>query len=475
MKIRKKTKIVTTIGPATASLEKMKELINAGANAFRLNFSHGDLETHKKTYDFGRQAEQEEDVPISIIQDLCGPKIRIGDFSTETVTLENGDNFAFYTKAIEGDKSKVFIGYPNLLKEILKGERVLIDDGKISLIVSEVLSDHVLMKIKSGGTIRGRRGVSFPDSRLSLSCLTEKDKEALVGFKDKKVEYVALSFVRSAKDILELKEFLNEHKINAKILAKLETREGVENLDEIIANVDALMVARGDLAVEIGNENVPLVQKKIIHKCNMVGIPVITATQMLESMVNIGTPTRAEVSDVANAILDGTDAVMLSQETAIGNFPIEAVSTMTRVAERVEKDLIHRQMIDGRLDKKCKDVFAHDAITRAVTDVAEYVCSNFIVAVTETGFTARMIARWRPSQEIIALTTDENVSRELAMVFGCKSALIERIKDVHEVLPTAKKILLEHKLVKRGDKVVFSTGMPFGHNSKTNTLIIEEI
>ncbi len=475
MNIRKKTKIVTTIGPATANLEMMKSLMKAGANAFRLNFSHGDLKTHIETYELARLAEKELDKPLAIIQDLCGPKIRIGDFETETVTLKKASTFSFYTQEMKGDETKVFIGYPNLIKEISKGERILIDDGKISLVVKNIEKDFVEAEVVGGGTIRGRRGVSFPDSRLSLSSLTEKDKEALVGFKKNKVEYVALSFVRSAKDILELKEFLNKNDIKAKIISKVETREGVENIDEVIANSDAVMVARGDLAVEIGNENVPLVQKKMIHKCNVAGIPVITATQMLESMVNVSTPTRAEVSDIANAILDGTDAVMLSQETAIGNYPVEAVETMTNVAKKMEQDLIHRQAVDNRLEKKCKDIFTHDAITRAVTDVAEYVCSDFIVAVTETGFTARMIARWRPSQEIIALTTDVNVGRELAISFGCKSALIERITDVHEVIPSAKKILLEHKLVKKGDKVVFSTGMPFGHNSKTNTLIVEEI
>lgn len=475
MNIRKKTKILTTIGPSTANLDMMKSLIKAGANAFRLNFSHGDLKTHINTYKLARQAEKEMGKPIAVIQDLCGPKIRIGDFDTETVTLKKGGTFSFCTKDFKGNENKVFIGYPNLLKEVSKGERVLIDDGKISLIVRKIEKDCVETEILSGGTIRGRRGVSFPDSRLSLSCLTEKDKEALIGFKKNKVEYVALSFVRSAKDLIELKEFLSKHKIKAKVISKVETREGVENIDEVIANSDGIMVARGDLAVEIGNENVPIVQKSMIHKCNVAGIPVITATQMLESMVNASTPTRAEVSDVANAILDGTDAIMLSQETAVGNYPVEAVETMTRVAERVEKDLIHRQMIDVRLNKKGKGISTYDAITRSVTDIADAVCSDFIVAVTETGFTARMIARWRPSQEIIALTTDINVGRELAISFGCKSVLIGRIVDVHKVLPTAKKILLESKLVKTGDKVVFSTGMPFGHNSKTNTLIVEEV
>jgi pyruvate kinase len=475
MNLRKKTKIITTIGPATSTLPMMKSLIDSGANAFRLNFSHGDLKTHSLVYKFARQAEKESGNPLAIIQDLCGPKIRIGDFETETVTLKKGTSFSFYTKEFKGDENKVFIGYPNLLKEVSKGERVLIDDGKISLVVKKIDKDCVETEVVGGGTIRGRRGVSFPDSKLSLSCLTEKDKEALIGFKKNKVEYVALSFVRGTKDLLELKDFLNKHKIKAKIISKVETREGVENIDEIIANSDGIMVARGDLAVEIGNENVPLVQKSIIHKCNVAGIPVITATQMLESMVNISTPTRAEVSDVANAILDGTDAIMLSQETAVGNYPIEAVQTMTRVAERVEKDLIHRQMIDVRMNKKGKGISTYDAITRSVTDIADAVCSDFIVAVTETGFTARMIARWRPSQEIIALTTDINVGRELAISFGCKSVLIGRITDVHKVLPTAKKILISNKLVKKGDKIVFSTGMPFGHNSKTNTLIVEEV
>ncbi len=473
MNKRKKTKIVTTIGPATANLPMMKSLINAGANAFRLNFSHGSHEDHLKVFDLARQAEKEENQPIAIIQDLCGPKIRIGDFNTESITLEKGQDFEIVTEKIVGDKNKVCISYENFIQEIKEGDKILLDDGKITLEAISKGKNSVKTKVISGGVIKGRRGVNLPDSSLSLSSMTEKDFSDLKFAKEKAVDFVALSFVRTEKDVLQLKEAMAREKIEARVISKIETKEALQNIDSIIAVSDAIMVARGDLAVEIGNENVPMAQKNIIKKCNYAGIPVITATQMLDSMVSISTPTRAEVSDVANAILDGTDALMLSQETAIGEYPVEAVKTMARVAHRVENDFHHREVVKHRFSKKEVDVSIADSITGSASELAETIKASFIVAVTESGFTARMVSRYHPEQPILALAPNIKTYRSLAISFGCYPVLISWIDNMDEAIKVSKEYFIKNGYGKVGDRVVLTTGIPFGHNSKTNTILVE--
>ena len=337
MKLRKKTKVVCTIGPATESIEKLTELVNAGMNVMRLNFSHGDFAEHQARVDNLRKVSEKVGRPVAIMQDLCGPKIRIGTFKNENGTvLKEGAMFTLTADEFEGTDDKVHVNYPLLPKEVKVGGTIMLRDGRLQLEVTDINGNDIVCKVIVGGELKGKKGVNVPGANLSISCLTDKDRKDLeFGIKNK-VDFVALSFVRKASDILELKEILKKSGSDAHIVAKIETPEAIDVIDEIIEASDAIMVARGDLAIEIPAEEVPLVQKMMIVKCNAVGKPVITATQMLESMIKNPVPTRAEVSDIANAIIDGTDAIMLSEETTLGDFPVQAVSMMTKIALRVE-------------------------------------------------------------------------------------------------------------------------------------------
>lgn len=333
----KKTKIVATIGPATESEEKLTQLLKSGMNIMRLNFSHGDFAEHQNRVDNLKKATTKTKIKAFILQDLSGPKIRLGEFKTERVDLKAGDMITITTDKIVGDETKVSINYPLFPQEVKKGDHVMVDDGKKKFEVVKVVGNEVVCKILVGGNTKGRRGVNLPDSDLSVAALTEKDRSDLEFGVKNKVDFMALSFVRKPEDIKELRDILKAKKCKAKIIAKIETPQAIANFDKILKLVDGVMVARGDLAIEVPFEKVPLYQKMIIKKCNKAKKFVITATQMMESMIKSPVPTRAEVSDVANAILDGTDAVMLSEETTLGEYPVEAVSAMTRIAEEIEK------------------------------------------------------------------------------------------------------------------------------------------
>ena len=345
MKLGKKTKIVCTIGPATESEEKLRELMDAGMNVCRLNFSHGDFAEHQKRVDNIRKITASDGRVVAIMQDLCGPKIRIGTFKDNAIMLNRGDRFTLTTDDFEGTQEKVHINYPALPKEVKPGNLIMLQDGTKKLEVIEVKGNDIITKVISGGRLSGRKGVNVPGANLSVKSLTDKDRVDLeFGIKNN-VDFVALSFVRRSSDISELREILNKAGSKAQIVAKIETPEALEDIDKIIELTDAVMIARGDLAIEIPAEEVPLVQKLIIHKCNSAGKPVITATQMLESMIKNPVPTRAEISDIANAIIDGTDAILLSEETILVEFPVAAVEIMTRVTFRVEKEVFTRDTI----------------------------------------------------------------------------------------------------------------------------------
>ncbi len=339
MNFGKKTKIVCTIGPATSSVEKLTALVNAGMNVMRLNFSHGDFSEHQERVDNLRIVMKNTNKNIAIIQDLGGPKIRIGEFENGFINLKKGHKFILTTDPVIGNENIVHINYPLLPKEIKVGGYVLLHDGKKKLQVTEIEGNNVITKVIIGGEIKSKRGVNLPGAYLSISSITEKDKKDLEFGLKNKVDYFALSFIRRPSDILELREILKRNNSNAGIIAKIETPEALENIDEIIRLSDGVMIARGDLGIEIPAEDVPMVQKMLIQKCNNIGKLVITATQMLESMIKSPVPTRAEVSDIANAIIDGTDAIMLSEETTLGDYPVESVEMMTRIALRVERDV----------------------------------------------------------------------------------------------------------------------------------------
>jgi pyruvate kinase len=471
MNIGKKTKIVCTIGPATESEEKLIELMDAGMNVARLNFSHGDFAEHQARVDRIRKITQDKGNVVAIVQDLCGPKIRIGTFKDNAIMLNRGDKFILTTDEVEGNQERVHINYPALPKEVKPGNFIMLQDGTKKLEVVEVKGNEIITKVISGGRLSGRKGVNVPGANLSVKSLTDKDKSDLeFGIKNK-LDFIALSFVRRSSDIIELREILTKAGSNAHIIAKIETPEALDDIDAIIEASDVIMIARGDLAIEIPAEEVPLVQKLIIHKCNSAGKPVITATQMLESMVKNPVPTRAEISDIANAIIDGTDAIMLSEETTLGDFPIAAVEIMTKVALRVEKEVFTRDTIaEYEVSHGITDVISQSAV-RATHNIG----ASLIVALTRGGRTPRMISRYRPAEMVLALTDNKDCLNKLIISYGCYPILVPTFKTTDEIMDIVRKTTLDNKLVKKGDKVVIVAGMPFGEINETNFILVETL
>lgn len=469
----KKTKIVATIGPATGSEEMLGKLLKAGLNVMRLNFSHGDFKEHQERINNFRKAEAKTGITGAVLQDLGGPKIRIGMFSTESINLKVGKTFVLTTDEIVGDENRVSINYKALPKEVEKGHHIYLHDGKKKLEVVDIKGNDVICKVLVGGDMKGKRGVNLPHSELSVKSLTEKDlKDLEFGIKNK-VDFIALSFVRRPSDITELREILKKRKCDAGIIAKIETPQAVKNIDEIIKLSDGIMVARGDLAIEVPFEEVPMIQKMIIKKANDAGKPIITATQMLESMIKNPVATRAEVSDVANAILDGTDAVMLSEETTLGDFPVEAVTVMSKIAEQIEKNYPEKEVVHANGNGETE---VADSITGSVVKTAHDVGAKVIVALTESGFTARMVSRHKPLTPILTLSPNDRTSQKLALSFGCTAITIPRYKTINEAFKIVRTHCLKEKLAKKGDKVVIAAGAPF--NTKgivTNMLIVETI
>lgn len=474
---KKKTKIVATIGPASETEAMLTNLVKAGMNVCRLNFSHGTHEGALAQLKNIRAVAKRMNTPIAILQDLSGPKIRIGDFYQERVMLKKGSIFTLTTKACVGDETRAFVNYKALPKEIKKGDAILLDDGKKRLEVLEVKGEEIKCRVVVGGETKGRRGVNLPGVSLKISCLTPKDRKDLVFGIENKVDFMALSFVRRASDVRELRGILAKAKATARIIAKIETQEAIDNIDAIIAEADGVMVARGDLAVEVPAEQVPLLQKMIIKKCNMAGKPVIVATQMMESMIKSPVPTRAEVSDVANSILDGADAVMLSEESALGEHPIEAVHMMAKVAAMVEQNYPHHEALYGDIfmgagsSGEYKDIV--DATSFAAVSTASTVGAVAIVALTESGFTPRMLSRYRPEQPIIALSTRPYVVEQLTLSFGCVPVYVAKLTAIEEVMKEVRTLVLARKIAKKGDKVVIAAGIPFGRTGGTNMVLVE--
>ena len=471
MPITKKTKIVATLGPATENAEVMDELIASGVDVVRLNFSHSDFETHKKRMELAQASAKKIGKTIAVLQDLGGPKIRIGQFYQPFVNLKEGDDFTLTIEECVGDEHKASVNYPNLPKELEKGDFILVDDGKKKFEVLETNAKEVKCKIIVGGETYGKRGLNLPGVHLSMSSITDKDKSDLQFAFQNNVDFVALSFVRKPEDILELRELLKAAKSEAKIVAKIETAEAIENLDKIIDATDVVMVARGDLATEIGIENVPVIQKAMIKKCNLQAKPVITATQMLESMIELPVPTRAEVSDVANAILDGTDAVMLSAESAMGKYPIEAVKMLTKIAERTEKDYNHRRMYFRIVNHEG----IKDSLSEAVISATRDSGAKLIFAFTESGQMAKLILRYRPIQTTIAFSPSDATSRQLQLSFGCVPAVIERMVQFEKALEFASDFALKNKLAEKGDKVVVVSGAPFNWGVDSNSILVRTL
>lgn len=462
----KKTKIVATIGPGSENKETLAALFTAGVNVCRTNMSHDDQAVHEKRITLIRTVAKKVGLPIAVLLDLSGPKIRIGDFAQAPVELIPGKKLILTgDKTCVGDATRVYFNYPHIEKDIKPGMILMLDDGKKKVVVEKVDGIDIHTKIIVGGTTKSRRGVNIPGAYLSIPALTDKDKKDLVFGINAGVDFVALSFVRTAKDIEDLRALIKKHKGDQSIVAKIETQEAVEHIDAIIQATDAIMVARGDLAVEIGPEKVPAVQKMIIKKCNDLGKPVIVATQMLESMINSPVPTRAEVSDVANAIFDGADAVMLSEESALGSYAKEAVTMMTHIAEQIEGEIgTHRRL-------KVHSNSIVDSVSSSVVHNAEDINARVIVALTETGSTPRMIARYKPQQPVVVLTPHEATARKAQLVFGCYPYVTKSFTGSTQLINTLGPKLKALGLVKKQDRIMVTAGVPFGTAGTTNMML----
>lgn len=459
----KKTKIVATIGPATESQDMLTKLINAGMNVARLNMSHGDHAEHGGRVKNIRAVSEKLGIPVAILQDLSGPKIRTGSYTTERITIENGQEIILTSEEVVGDATRIYINYPKLPQEVKKDSVIMLDDGKKKLVVERVEGTEIHCRVVAGGELKPRRGVNVPGAYLSISSITDKDLEDLKFGIEQGVDLIALSFVRRADDVRKLRGLLKDAGKSTPIIVKIETQEAMDNLSEILAEADGAMVARGDLAVEVPAEMVPLYQKRIIREANALGKPVITATQMLESMIQSPVPTRAEVSDIANAIFDGTDAVMLSEESTLGKFPVEAVEMMTRVAETVEASLPVNPVVTTGIV---------DTITTSAVDTCAHIGATAIVTLTETGIAAQMVARFRPRCPIIALSPNKETVERLTLVRGVYPFLAEAGKTTDDVIAFVSKFLIENKLAKKGDHVVVTAGLKFGVPGSTNMLCV---
>jgi pyruvate kinase len=464
------TKIVCTIGPATESVEMLERLILAGMDVVRLNFSHGTHEHYRTVLRNVREASERTGRHIAILQDLGGPKIRTGMLKDKSVELKNGAEFRITTEDIIGDASRVSTIYKDLPHDVKKGDEILIDDGKLRLEVSSVEGNDVVCRVIHGGVLGEKKGINLPGVTLSTPSLTPKDIEDVRFGLSEGVDYVALSFVRRASDLRDLRaviERATEKWVSVPIIAKIEKREALEDLDAILLEADGVMVARGDLGVEMLPEDVPLAQKTIVLKCNEAGVPVIIATQMLESMVENPRPTRAETTDVANAVLDGADAVMLSGETSVGRFPVETVEVMDRIIRRAETRL-GDHLTFGEVSQG--DV-VFDAVARSACLLAKQVGASCIVPVTHSGSTAIRLSRYRPAAKIVAVTKQAHVLRKLNLIWGVEGFISnDPWDDAEPVLEQLKKQLIELGHAKPGDMVVFTVGMPITRKGRTNTI-----
>ena len=468
----RKTKIVCTLGPATNDVEIMKQLIQNGMDAARINFSHGTYETHAETIAKLKQAREELNAPIPLILDTKGPEIRVKTFKEDKVRLEEDATFTLTTREVEGDVNIVSVTYADLPKDVHRGSRILIDDGLIEVKVEDITETDVVCKVINGGVVKSRKGVNLPGVEVNLPSLMEKDIEDLKFGVENGFDIVAASFIRSAEDVLKIRRVLEENGGGQMhIISKIENQQGVENIDKILEASDGIMVARGDLGVEIPPEEVPLVQKILIAKANRIGKPVITATQMLESMVHSPRPTRAEANDVANAIFDGSDAIMLSGETAAGAYPLEAVATMARIALKAESAVDYAAKLANTTEPARVNIT--NAISMAACATAAELKTAAITTVTKSGFTARMISRYRPACPLIASTSDETVWRQMNLIWGCKPMLYTGELPRGGVFDTALEIAVKSGLLKNGDTVVSALGMPLGFSGATNTLRVD--
>jgi len=467
----RRAKIVATLGPATSSLEAIAGLIEAGMDVARLNLSHGGHADHLRTYDNVRAAADHAGRGVGILVDLQGPKIRLGRFASGPVLLENGAEFIVTTDDVPGDSSVVSTTYEGLPEDVTPGDLVLVDDGRIALEVTEVRGANVHTRVLEGGRVSDNKGFNLPGVAVSVPALSEKDREDLRWALRTGADLIALSFVRSAADVADVHAIMDEEGVRLPVLAKVEKPQAVDNLEEIIAAFDGVMVARGDLGVELPLEMVPLVQKRAIQMCREAGKPVIVATQMLDSMAVANRPTRAEASDVANAVLDGADALMLSGETSVGDHPSLVVETMSRIIEHVEAEALGQlpSLADAWTGSTAR------AVTHAAVDVAHGVDASHLIAFTETGSSARLIARWRSRTPLLAFTPNQRVRSQLALVWGVETFLAPKVHHTDDMVVQVDKALLDIGRATIGDRVVIVAGVPPGVPGTTNGMRVHKM
>jgi len=473
--LSKRTKIVATIGPASREAGVLASMMRAGLDVVRLNFSHGRPEDHRATVEMVRAAARETGRPVAILQDLQGPKIRVGSFQEGRAVLKAGQPFVLTTADVGGDAHKVSVSYKGLVGDVAPGQVLLLDDGRLRLRVERI--DHAAGEIHTvvelGGELSDQKGINIPGADLSIPAMTDKDIEDLALGAELGVDWVAVSFVRSRDDLLLARHYMNRLGHEAKLMAKIEKPGAVQRFDEILAEADGVMVARGDLGVEMPPEEVPIVQKRLIRRTRAAGKPVVTATQMLESMIHAPSPTRAEASDVANAIFDGSDAVMLSAETAVGEFPVEAVAMMARVARAVEGSPEYQNA--QRILRPEPEHSTQDAIALAATEVAESLPAKVVVVFTASGSSLWRVARYRPGVPVLALTPNARVRRQLVLASGVYTATAPDPTSTDEMVAEAVEFVKSERLADVGDRIVITAGVPFGVRGSTNMVWVEQV
>lgn len=465
---------MATVGPASNNKETLIDLIKAGANVFRLNFSHGTHDDHKKVIELVTQINTELGTHIAILQDLQGPKIRVNEVENNSVDILPGEKLCITTDEVLGTREIVSTTYKDIVKDVKRHDTILIDDGNIELLVEEISESNVYTKVVHGGKIKSRKGINLPNTNVSAPSLTKKDREDLQFGLQYDLEWVALSFVRKAQDIIELRDIIRKSQKHTKVVAKIEKPEALENIDEIIRVADAVMVARGDLGVEIAMEDVPLQQKKLVRKCNKAGVPVIIATQMMESMINNPRPTRAETNDVANAVMDGADALMLSAESASGMFPVNAVLRMTQTIAAVEK---HAKSVYNRYYEKDKDSSTrlNDLLVRAAVRMSESVSAKALVGMTKSGYTAYRLALHRPSAKVFVFTNKKHLLRQLNLLWGVTGFYYDETEGIDQTLDHIQKILVNEGYLKKGDVWLNIASMPSHWQGHTNMMKVNQI
>lgn len=471
----KNTKMICTIGPKSETKEMLSKLVDAGMNCVRCNFSHGDHAEQKGRMDLLREVNKEKGTHVAILLDTKGPEIRTHLFENGGVELTAGQTIRIAMNEVLGTSEKFSISYSNLINDVEVGGTVLVDDGYVELTVTEIdrANEEVVCTVKNSAYVKDRRGINVPGAKLNMDFISDKDRADIIFGCEMQVDYLAASFVRRAEDVLAIREiFAQQGNTHTQIISKIENQEGVDNLDSIIAVSDGIMVARGDLGVEVPAEEVPLIQKEIIAKCNAAGKIVVTATQMLESMQSNPRPTRAEVSDVANAVLDGTDAVMLSGESAAGKYPYESVETMARISRRTEQALDHEELIARAMASSTRDISS--AVALSVADSVEDLAAQAVIACTESGATARAISKYRPSAPVIAATSSEKTATSLALYWGVQPVVVDGATNTDDLLAKASEVAEGFAGLESGEIAVITAGLPAGEGN-TNLMKIHEV